>query len=151
MPTDYHYQLPQRGKLRDARISWTTWEEETGQECQYVTYILPRSELRLKLNGDSIWDYNGSSTVNVTKIEIYNETDHGLGEGFSSYQVVVHHNGGEGSASMYTDKAVPHYVSMWLQLPLEWSEQGMQNDGKAHLEISPQKKGYPLPKMEYPL
>jgi|TARA_R110002012_G_scaffold97325_3_gene233935 hypothetical protein len=151
MPTDYHYQLPQRGKLSDSRISWVTWEEETGEEVLYTTIILPKASHPVKLNHDSIWGYKGSPTINPHKIEILNETDHGLGEGFSTYQVVVHHDGGENSASMYTDTAVPHYISMWLQLPLEWSEQGLQSDGKAHLEISPQKKGYPLPKTAYPL
>ena len=152
MPTEYHYQLPQRGKVCDAQVSWNTWESDDKEEVQYATTIIPKAgSTTIPLSGDSIWEYSGPSTINVNKIEILNETDHALGDGYSMYEVLVHHDGGEGSGNIYTDKAVPHYVSMWLQLPLEWSESDMQGDGAAHLEISLQKKGYLLPKTEYPL
>jgi hypothetical protein len=151
MPTEYHYQLPQRGKVCDAQVSWNTWESDDKEEVQYATTIIPKANIPLTLGADGIWEHNGPSVVNVNKIEILNSTDHGLGDGYSTYEVIVYHDGGEGSADIYTDKAVPHYVSMWLQLPLEWSEHGMQSDGAAHLEVSLQKKGYVKPKTEYPL
>lgn len=156
MPTEYHYQLPQRSKLKPLTslpygIVWNTWEPDNGEEISYSTHIKLQTPVPLKLDMDSIWEYSGPSTINVTKIKIVNETDHGLSDGTSTYEVLVYHDGGEGSGNIYTDKAVPHYVSMWLQLPLEWSESDMQDDGKAHLEISLQKKGYLLPKTEYPL
>ena len=151
MPTEYHYQLPRRGKLSDAQISWVTWELGGGEELQYTTHLIPQGSIPLKLYADSIHEYKGPSTINVHKLEMLNETDHGFGEGFSSYSVVVYHDGGEGSAAIYTDKAVPHYISMWLQLPLEWSEYGMQCDGAAHLEINPQHNAFAPPKTEYSL
>ena len=79
------------------------------------------------LAGDSIWGYEGPSTVTVSSIDIYEDED-----GYKS--ISVEHNGGEGSWSMYTDTGFESAISAALGFDVSFTEQGMQEDGIASME-----------------
>ena len=87
----------------------------------------------VKLAGNSIWDREGK---NPKEVEILGYTVHNPYEdepeeddGYRS--VTVEH---DGPWTIYTDSAFENWISDLVEFDVEWSEQGMQEDGMAHLE-----------------
>jgi len=82
----------------------------------------------VKLAGDSIWDRDPNNPnpdmVTVTDYEVVDE-----GDGYMS--VVVMH---DGPWTIYTDSGFEKAISDMIGMEVSFSEQGMQEDGRAHLE-----------------
>lgn len=84
----------------------------------------------VELAGDSIWNYTGPRTVTVTGIDIEASEDD-----TSNYKLVsVTHNGGDESWRIYTDTGFERAISKAVGFDVDWTEQGMQDDGYATLE-----------------
>ena len=80
--------------------------------------------ITVQLAGDSIWGYAGPMTVTVTDISVYTDED-----GYTS--VSVEHNT---TWDIYTDSGFEAAISAALGLDVQFTEQGMQEDGVASLE-----------------
>lgn len=82
---------------------------------------------QVKLAGDSMWDKDGSNPemVTITDYEVSEEGDY--------VSVTVEH---DGPWTVYTDSGFEKAVSDMIGMDVEFSEQGMQQDGIAHLEGS---------------
>jgi len=82
---------------------------------------------QVKLAGDSIWDKEDTNPpmVTITDYEVVEEN------GYLS--VTVEH---DGPWSIYTDSGFEKAISDMIGMDVEFSEQGMQEDGRAHLEGS---------------
>ena len=86
----------------------------------------PSFPIDVPLAGDSIWDKDGTNPESVTVTDYtFNEDE----EGYVS--VTVMHNG---PWTIYTDTGFEQAISNMLGMDVEFSEQGMQDDGAAHLE-----------------
>lgn len=86
----------------------------------------PSFPIEVPLAGDSIWDKDGTNPESVTVTDYtFNEDE----EGYVS--VTVMHNG---PWTIYTDTGFEQAISNMLGMDVEFSEQGMQEDGAAHLE-----------------
>jgi hypothetical protein len=86
----------------------------------------PSFPIEVPLAGDSIWDKDGTNPESVTVTDYtFNEDE----EGYVS--VEVEHNG---PWTIYTDSGFEQAISNMLGMDVEFSEQGMQDDGLAHLE-----------------
>ena len=81
---------------------------------------------QVKLAGDSIWDKEKSNPemVTVTNVEVV-EGDEGYVE------VTVEH---DGPWTIYTDSGFEEAISDMIDMEVSFSEQGTQEDGRAHLE-----------------
>ena len=83
----------------------------------------------VKLAGDSIWMDTTDMSVTITEISLrVGDEDEPEDEYISVY---VRHNG---PYEIYTDSGFEKEISEILGYDLEFSEQGMQDDGLAHLE-----------------
>ena len=82
---------------------------------------------QVKLAGDSMWDKDGSNPemITITDYEVSEEGDY--------ISVTVEH---DGPWTIYTDTGFEKAVSDMIGMDVEFSEQGMQEDGRAHLEGS---------------
>ena len=80
----------------------------------------------IKLAGDSIWDRDGENPDMVTMTDYEMVTDR---EGY--VEVVVEH---DGPWTVYTDSGFEKHISEMIGMEVTFSEQGMQEDGRAHLE-----------------
>ncbi len=99
--------------------------EEPVQEAEGTRTIQVNKDIKLAM--DSIWDRRSeqmTEMVFVKEIEIYEDED-----GYLS--VTVEH---DGPWEIYTDTAFPEAISEICDCELDWSEQGMQDEGMAHLE-----------------
>ena len=76
------------------------------------------------LAGDSIWGYAGPSTVTVSSIDVYKDED-----GYTS--INVEHNT---TWDIYTDTGFEAAISEVLGYDVQFTEQGMQDDGVASME-----------------
>ena len=76
---------------------------------------------------DSIWDYDGKVDVDVTNIQVYEHTDSEDGQ----YDVNVTHNA---AWNIYTDSGFEYAISKVLGFDVQFTEQGMQDDGFASME-----------------
>lgn len=86
----------------------------------------PSFPIEVPLAGDSIWDRDGTNPESVTV------TDYTLNDDEEGYvSVTVMHNG---PWTIYTDTGFEQAISNMIGMDLEFSEQGMQTDGAAHLE-----------------
>ena len=81
----------------------------------------------IKLAGDSIWDRDGENPPSVTM------TDYEVEERDGMIEVTVEH---DGPWTVYTDSGFEEFISDMIGTEVEFSEQGMQEDGRAHLEGS---------------
>jgi hypothetical protein len=79
------------------------------------------------LAGDSIWDYAGPQTVTVTDISVYTDED----EEFGYTSINVEHNT---TWDIYTDTGFEAAISEKLGYGVQFTEQGMQEDGVASME-----------------
>lgn len=87
---------------------------------------------KIKLDGSSIWTDTNNMVVNVERIE----WEHGFewdteNEYPNSVNVWVDH---DGPWEIYTDKGFERAISKLIGCDVSFSEQGMQEEGKAHLE-----------------
>lgn len=80
---------------------------------------------KVKLAGDSIWDKENTNPpmVTITDYEVVEE------DGYVS--VTVEH---DGPWTIYTDSGFEEEISEMIGMDMTFSEQGMQEDGRAHLE-----------------
>jgi hypothetical protein len=76
------------------------------------------------LAGDSIWGYKGAQTVTVTDISVYTDED-------DYTSVSVEHNT---TWDVYTDTGFEAAISEVLGYDVQFTEQGMQEDGVASME-----------------
>jgi hypothetical protein len=81
------------------------------------------------LAGDSIWEYEGPMTVTVTDISVYTDED----EEFGYTSISVEH---DASWRIYTDSGFEAAISEKLGYGVQFTEQGMQQDGVASMELS---------------
>ena len=92
----------------------------------------------VELAGDSRWDYEGPSTVTVTNIEVSRYTAEDVEE-WADYAEVgdVQHVSVEHDASwrIYTDTGFEAAISAALGFDVQFTEQGMQEDGYASMEV----------------
>ena len=97
-----------------------------------------KCKVKVQLAGDSIWDCE-LETVTITSINI-SETDWG-DEDTSIHSAVCYDVDGvdgadvEGSWRMYTDSGFEDAVSTLLGTSVSFTEQGMQDDGYASMEL----------------
>jgi hypothetical protein len=90
-----------------------------------------KCNVKVQLAGDSIWDCE-IETVTIKSIHIA-ETD--WGDGDTSIHIAVVHTGKEGSWQIYTDSGFEAAVSELLGTDVSYTEQGMQDDGYASMEL----------------
>lgn len=90
-----------------------------------------KCKVKVQLAGDSIWDCK-LKTVTITGINIH-ETD--WGDGDTSIHIAVTHTGKAGSWRIYTDTGFEAAVSDLLGCDVQFTEQGMQDDGYASMEL----------------
>ena len=76
------------------------------------------------LAGDNIWGYAGPSTVTVSSIDVYEDED-----GYKS--ISVEH---DTTWNIYTDTGFEQAISERLGYDVQFTEQGMQEDGVASME-----------------
>jgi hypothetical protein len=79
----------------------------------------------VQLAGDSLWDYEGADTVKVTDIAIW------VGEDDDYAEVTVGH---DSDWRIYTDSGFERAISEALGFEVQFTEQGMQQDGVASME-----------------
>ena len=83
--------------------------------------------ITVTLAGDSIWGYTGPKTVTVTDISTYTDED----MGYTSIE--VEHNT---TWDIYTDTGFENAISKALGYDVQFTEQGMQQDGIASMELA---------------
>ena len=92
-----------------------------------------KCNVKVQLAGDSMWDKHFKfKTVTIKSIHIA-ETD--WGDGDTSIHIAVVHTGKEGSWRIYTDSGFEAAVSDLLGTDVTFTEQGMQDDGYASMEL----------------
>ena len=102
-----------------------------------TTMSIPSREVQLA--GDSIWDKEGKNpkSVRVNKIEVENPFEPGGfldGDEDDGYRKVdVHH---DGPWTIYTDSGFAKEISKIVKMNVDFTEQGMQNDGIASMETT---------------
>lgn len=79
---------------------------------------------QIQLAGDSIWDYEGPMTVNVSDV-IVEEMEDGY-----KHVSVCH----DTTWNVYTDSGFEAAISEHLGFEVSFTEQGMQDNGVASLE-----------------
>ena len=102
-------------------------DEDLQETCTVTEYAV---EGTVKLAMDSIWDYTGSDTVRVESIQVretlYEE------DGDSSTMVNVTH---DSTWDIYTDSGFEAAISAALGMDITFTEQGMQDDNYASMEV----------------
>ena len=83
------------------------------------------------LANDSIWDYDGKDVVTVENIQMYTHFDDDGND--SNVDVNVTHNA---DWNIYTDKGFEAAISNLLGFDVQFTEQGMQDDGYASMETA---------------
>jgi len=76
------------------------------------------------LAGDSIWGYAGPQTVTVSDISVYTDED-------DYKSISVEH---DTTWNIYTDTGFESAISEVLGYAVQFTEQGMQEDGTASME-----------------
>ena len=79
---------------------------------------------------DSIWDYDGKVDVDVTNIQVYTHMEDDGTD--SNVDVNVTHNA---DWNIYTDTGFESAISNLLNMDVQFTEQGMQEDGHASMEV----------------
>ena len=80
---------------------------------------------KVQLAGDSIWGYEGPQTVTVSDIAVYEDEDYKMID-------VAHDTTWE----IYTDSGFEAAISKALGYEVQFTEQGMQQDGYASMELA---------------
>jgi len=81
------------------------------------------------LAGDSIWGDTAGRTVTVSGITV---TEEQYDDGDKYMHVTVEH---DSTWDIYTDTAFTKAISEALQMDVDFTEQGMQDDGLASMEV----------------
>ena len=105
----------------------TSVETDGNETNTFTTYETTGS---VELAMDSIWDYDGADTVNVSSIQVIETVDNE--DGYSYKQVNVEH---DGKWEIYTDTGFESAISETVNLDVAFTEQGMQDDGYASMEV----------------
>ena len=110
----------------------STIQDGDTQETEYSCNV------DVTLAGDSIWDCT-LEAVTITGIYIH-EVDYGDGDISTSINVVYNVDGVDGSEvddswRLYTDSGFSDAVSALLMTDVDFTEQGMQDDGSASMEL----------------
>ena len=98
---------------------------EMPQETMYEDPSKPKFPIKIKLAGDSIWDEGGNPDVVTISDYAFDKDEEG------DINITVEH---DGPWTVYTDTGFEKAVSNMIGHDVEFSEQGLQRDGKAHLE-----------------
>jgi len=123
-------------------------EEEVVDEAHYQDWkrkTIPVNK-EIKLAGDSIWDKEGTNpkSVNVKEVEVTfeidTESDDAEDRDTTYVSVQVEH---DGPWTIYTDTGFESAISQMIGIDVEFTEQGMQDDGEASLEGSVATKDIP--------
>jgi hypothetical protein len=123
-------------------------EEETVDEAHYQDWkrkTIPVNK-DVELAGDSIWDKEGTNpkSVNVKEVEVTfeidTESDDAEDRETTYVAVQVEH---DGPWTIYTDSGFEREISQLIGIDVEFTEQGMQDDGEASLEGSVATKDIP--------
>ena len=88
----------------------------------------PKFPIEVELAGDSIWDRDEPNPKTVTITDYKFDQDE---EGYVSLYVMH-----DGPWTIYTDSGFEEAISDMIGMEVSFSEQGMQEDGRAHLEGS---------------
>jgi len=83
----------------------------------------------VKLAGDSIWGDTAGRVVNVKGITV---TEEQYDDGEKYMHVTVEH---DSTWDIYTDTAFTRAISEAMQMDIDFTEQGMQDDGLASMEV----------------
>jgi hypothetical protein len=83
----------------------------------------------VKLAGDSIWGDTAGRVVNVSGITV---TEEQYDDGDKYMHVTVEH---DSTWDIYTDTAFTRAISEALKMDVDFTEQGMQDDGLASMEV----------------
>jgi hypothetical protein len=100
-------------------------ETEMPQEAMYEDPSKPKFPIKIELAGDSIWDEGGNPDVVTISDYAFDKDEEG------DINITVEH---DGPWTVYTDTGFEKAVSNMIGHDVEFSEQGLQRDGKAHLE-----------------
>ena len=94
---------------------------------QHETQRTIESRIAIETAGDSYWRESGSEIVSIHSITIreYDMDDEHY------FDVYVRH---DSEWTIYTDSGLERAISDAIGHEVRWSEQGMQEDGMAHLE-----------------
>ena len=94
---------------------------------QIETQRTNESRIAVETTGDSYWRESGSEIVSIHSITIreYDMDDEHY------FDVYVRH---DSEWTIYTDSGFERAISDAIGHEVRWSEQGMQEDGMAHLE-----------------
>jgi hypothetical protein len=95
------------------------------QEAMYEDPSKPKFPIKIELAGDSIWDEGGNPDVVTISDYAFDKDEEG------DINITVEH---DGPWTVYTDTGFEKAVSNMIGHDVEFSEQGLQRDGKAHLE-----------------
>ena len=109
------------------KITNTTTEKDStfGLNTNYTV------EGTVTLAMDSIWNYDGKDVVTVENIQMYTHFDDDGND--SNVDVNVTHNA---TWNIYTDKGFESTISNLLGFDVQFTEQGMQDDGYASMETA---------------
>ena len=108
------------------KITNTTTEKDStfGLNTNYTV------EGTVTLAMDSIWDYDGKDVVTVENIQVYTHFDDDGND--SNVDVNVTH---DAEWQIYTDNGFEKAISNLLGFEVQFTEQGMQDDGYASMEV----------------
>ena len=88
------------------------------------------SRVAVTLSGDSLWRKNSENEiVNIDSIQI---REYDIDE-YHFVDVYVSH---DSDWTIYTDSGFERRISEAIGFDVHWSEQGMQKNGVAHLEVA---------------
>ena len=104
----------------ESRVSCSMFLKETSMRSRKLNYTV-------KLAGNGVWGAEKDRSVVIGRYEIKY-----WGTGKNQWEVLVEH---DSTWDIYTDMGFLEAVKNITNMPnLQWSEQGMQKDGVAHLE-----------------
>jgi len=114
------------GALEDAHYDAMGQLDVPGESVEEAEQ--PNFPQEVKLAGDSIWDRD-EANPNPEMVTVTNINKSKDDEGY--IEVVVEH---DGPWTIYTDSGFEKAISDIVGMEVTFSEQGMQEDGRAHLE-----------------
>ena len=89
------------------------------------------SRIAVSLSGDSYWRKSFMSETEIVTIESITIREYDIDE-YHFFDVYVRH---DSDWRIYTDTGFERAISNAIGHEVHWSEQGMQTDGIAHLEV----------------
>tara|TARA_B100000768_G_scaffold180929_1_gene202220 strand:- start:2621 stop:3817 length:1197 start_codon:yes stop_codon:yes gene_type:complete len=125
---------PMQVTIADKNANTPAWQRFKAGDSRYVYKpplvkedpSKPSFPIAIKLAGDSIWDREDPNPT------VVNVTDYNMDKDEEGY-VSLHVNH-DGPWEIYTDTGFAKAISDMIGMEVDWSEQGMQDHGVAHLE-----------------